>query len=83
MRLATISIKGLETAAIVQNGQAFVIAAINEALGMNWQTDLLSILRYDQISLLNTWYRDGGMTRIDSLSEAAIPLPVAGLIKAI
>ena len=77
MRLATINIKGLETAAIVQNSHAFVIAAINEALGMNWQTDLLSILRHDQIRLLNTWYRDGGMTRIDSLSEAAIPLAQA------
>lgn len=77
MRLATINIKGLETAAIVQNSHAFVIAAINEALGMNWQTDLLSILRHDQIRLLNTWYRDGGMTRIDSLYEAAIPLAQA------
>ena len=74
MRLATINIKGLETAAIVQNGQAFVIAAINDALGTNYKTDLLSILRHDQIRSLNTWYRDGGMTRIETLSQAAIPM---------
>jgi hypothetical protein len=30
MRLSTLNIKGLETAAIVQNGRAFVIAAINQ-----------------------------------------------------
>jgi len=77
MRLSTINIKGLETAAIVHNGRAFVIAAINEALGTAWQTDILSILRHDQIQALNTWYRDGGMARIETLSRAAVPLAQA------
>lgn len=74
MRLSTINIKGLETAGIVQNGQVFVVAAINEALGTDWQTDLLSLLRHDQIRPLNAWYREGGMARIETLSQAALPL---------
>lgn len=77
MRLATINIKGLETAALVRNGRVFVIAAINEALGTNWRTDLLSILRHDHLRSLTTWYRDGGMSRIEVLSQAAIPLAEA------
>jgi len=74
MRLTTINMKGLETAAIVQNGQAFIVAAINAALGTDWQTDLLSILRHDQIRPLNTWYLEDGRTRIETLSQAAFPL---------
>jgi len=74
MRLTTINIKGLETAAIVQNGQAFVVAAINAALDTDWQTDLLSLLRHDRIQPLNTWYREGGRSRIETLSQAAFPL---------
>ena len=78
MRLATINIKGLETAVIVRKDRVYVIAAINEALGTNWQTDLLSILQHDQLRSLNTWYRDGGMSRIEQLPHAAIPLDQAG-----
>jgi 2-keto-4-pentenoate hydratase/2-oxohepta-3-ene-1,7-dioic acid hydratase in catechol pathway len=74
MRLTTINIKGLEVAAIVQNGQAFVIAAINEALGTSWQADLLSILQHGQLQSLNNWYRDGGRIRIENVPQAAIPL---------
>lgn len=74
MRLTTINIKGLETAGIVHNDQVFVLAAINEALGTDWQTDILSILQHDQIGSLNSWYREGGMARIETLTQGALPL---------
>jgi 2-keto-4-pentenoate hydratase/2-oxohepta-3-ene-1,7-dioic acid hydratase in catechol pathway len=77
MRLATIHIKGLETAAVVQNGRAFVVAAINEALGTGWRTDILSLLKGDQLDPLNQWYRAGGREEIETLAADAVPLAEA------
>lgn len=77
MRLGTIRIKGLETAAIVQNGRAFVVAAINEALGTGWQTEILSLLKGDQLDVLNQWYRAGGREEIEALAADAVPLAEA------
>lgn len=77
MRLATINIKGLETAAIVRDDSVFTIAAINETLGTRWATDILAILRNDQLDELNDWYRSEGMARVAEFSEDAIPVEEA------
>ena len=74
MRLATVKIMGLETAAIIHDDRVFTIAAINEKIGTRWLTDILAILQHDQLDALNSWYRAGGMERIVKRSEEAIPL---------
>ncbi len=77
MRLATVKIKGLETAAIVQDDLVVTIASINEKLGTRWLTDILAILQHDQLDTLNDWYRDGGREKVATLSDEAMPLAEA------
>ena len=74
MRLATVKIKGLETASIVHDGFVITIATLNEKLGKNWPTDILSILRQDRLDEINDWYRNGGKEQVAALSDEAIPL---------
>lgn len=74
MRLATLKIKGLETASIVHDGFVITIATLNEKLGKNWPTDILSILWHDRLEEINDWYRNGGKEQVAALSDEATPL---------
>ena len=74
MRLATIKIKGVETAAIVHNEQVVPIASINEIQGTSWLTDIFSILQHQQLDDLNNWYSKTGKDEIVLMSNQAIPL---------
>ncbi|MDX2480163.1 MAG: fumarylacetoacetate hydrolase family protein [Desulfuromusa sp.] len=74
MRLATVKIQGLETASIVHDGFVTTIAILNEKLGKDWPTDILSILRQDRLDEINDWYRNDGKEKIAALSDDAIPL---------
>ncbi len=74
MRLATIRIKGLETAGIVRNHLVYTIASINERLGTTWSTDILAILRNRQLDDLNEWYRSEGAGQVERCSSDAIPV---------
>jgi 2-keto-4-pentenoate hydratase/2-oxohepta-3-ene-1,7-dioic acid hydratase in catechol pathway len=77
MRLATVKIKGLETAAIIEDGRVFTIASINEKLGTSWRTEILTILQHEQLDALNNWYQTGGMEQVVKFTEEAIPLAEA------
>lgn len=74
MRLATVKIQGLETASIVHDGFVTTIATLNEKLGKDWPTDILSILWQDRLDEINDWYRNGGKEQVAALSDEAIPL---------
>ncbi len=74
MRLATIKIKGVETAAIVHGEEVITLASINQKLGTAWLTDILTILQHDQLDSLNTWYKAEGKELLKSLTSEAIPL---------
>lgn len=77
MRLATIKIKGLETAAIVQDDLVVTIASINEKIGTRWPTEILAILQHDRLDALNDWYLDKGREQVAKLSREAVPLTQA------
>jgi len=77
MRLATIKIKGLETAAIVQDDLVVTIATVNEKLATSWLTDIFAILQHEQLDALNDWYRAGGKDQVAALRADAIPLAEA------
>ena len=77
MRLATLKIKGLETAAIVHHGLVITIASLNEKLGKDWPTDIFSILQADRLDELNDWYRQDGQDDIVRLSGESIALEKA------
>lgn len=77
MRLATLKIKGLETAAIIQDDLVVTIATINEKLNKKWKTDILAILQADQLDCLNNWYRTGGKDQVTNLKAEGLPLAEA------
>ena len=69
MRLATVKIKGLETAVIVKDDIVVTIASINEKLGTRWFTDIFAILQHGQLNALNDWYRTGGSEQVATLTD--------------
>ena len=77
MRLATIKVKGLETAAIVQDTLVVTIASINEKLGLGFPTNIFAILQANQIDTINKWYQTGGREQVAKLSDQAIALDEA------
>lgn len=77
MRLATLKIKGLETAAIIQDDRVVTIASINEKLNKEWKTDILAILQADQLDCLNNWYQTGGKDQVTNLKAEGLPLAEA------
>lgn len=74
MKLATIQMKDLETAAIILEDLVFTIASINENLAADWPTDIFILLKEDRLEPLNDWYNIGGREQILKMSEAAIQL---------
>jgi 2-keto-4-pentenoate hydratase/2-oxohepta-3-ene-1,7-dioic acid hydratase in catechol pathway len=74
MRLATLKLKGLETAAIVHNGIVITVASLNEHMDKDWPTDILSILQQDRLDEMTNWYCNGGTDKIMQLSRETIPV---------
>ncbi len=73
MRIATIRILGLETAAIVHDGLLFTLASINEKSGTAWRTDVLDILQDGQLDALNDWYQGEAGALRKELGDSGIP----------
>lgn len=73
MRLSTIKLDGAEFAAIVTTAGLVPVAAVNEALGKEWPTDLFTLIQTGQLEAMNDWYRAGGKDEVETLSAAAIP----------
>lgn len=74
MRLATIRIKGIETAAIVLDDYVVTLGTINEKLNKKWATEILSILQTGQLDKINSWYRNGGRNTLAGLKSEGILL---------
>lgn len=77
MRLATVNIKGVETAVIVHGEELVTIATLNEKLRRCWRTDLLGLLQAGQLDDLNSWYRAEGQATLPLFKEEGIPLAEA------
>lgn len=77
MRLATIRIKGIETASIVMDDYVVTLGTINEKLNKKWQTDILSILQTGQLDEINSWYRNDGRNTLAGLKSEGILLSEA------
>jgi 2-keto-4-pentenoate hydratase/2-oxohepta-3-ene-1,7-dioic acid hydratase in catechol pathway len=65
MKLATIRLRGGETAAVASARGWVPLAAVNELAGRNWSGDLLALLEHGQYEELHVWYRDGGAARLE------------------
>ncbi|WP_100332603.1 fumarylacetoacetate hydrolase family protein [Bacillus xiapuensis] len=60
MKLATVKVKGKETAAIISGNRMFAVETINEQQGKNWAEDLYEILQKQQLAEINSWYQKEG-----------------------
>lgn len=73
MRLATIILDGVETAAVMAGEGFLPVKAVNEKTGKNFATDLFEIIRSGQLAGMNDWYRREGKELLSSLAAEAVP----------
>lgn len=71
MRLATIRVKGEETATIVTSTGIVPLKEVNDKLGQNWATDMLELIRLGQVRQLNNWYRIEGKELVENIPAIA------------
>ncbi|CAN5197467.1 fumarylacetoacetate hydrolase family protein [soil metagenome] len=75
MRLAAVKVGGgEEIAAVVLESGVASLAAVNDALGVDWPTDLLSLLEDGRIEDLRSWLRGLGEVVWEELADLVIPL---------
>lgn len=67
MRLATIKLNHAEVAGIVTSKGVYPIAALNEAKGTAWKTDMMSLIQAQEIPALTDWYNAGGKDELETL----------------
>lgn len=67
MRLATIKLNHAEVAGIVTSKGIYPIAALNEAKGTAWKTDMMSLIQAQEIPALTDWYNAGGKDELETL----------------
>ena len=72
MRLSTIKLDGIETAAIVAGTGVIPVAKVNEALNKQWPTDVFALIETGQLEAMNDWYRAGGKKELEGLMSFAI-----------
>lgn len=68
MRLATIKIRGNETAAVVTSAGAIPIEAINNEFSQNWPTKLFDLLPLEQLIPFKEWIADQDSAFLDTLA---------------
>ncbi|MCI8423265.1 MAG: fumarylacetoacetate hydrolase family protein [Lawsonibacter sp.] len=67
MRLATIQYNGAEIAGIVTPKGVLPLAALNEAKGSSWKTDMLSLIQAGELPKLTDWYNNKGKAELEAL----------------
>lgn len=72
MRLATISLKGREVAAIVNSKGLVPIEKINEKLKKSWFATLYQIIESGQLEEIKGWYHSGGKGQLEDMKEDTI-----------
>lgn len=74
MRLATIKLNETEVASVVTAAGVLPVSQINQKLGKSWSTDMLELIKTNQLAEMTTWYKGGGESQLTALAEEAIPL---------
>lgn len=73
MRLATIRTEQEEHAAIISNGQAVSIAAVNETYNQQWETSIFELIASGKLDGLTDWYNETGKAAIENGELPTIP----------
>ena len=72
MRLASIRLKGKETAGIVLEDGILPVAALNHAAGTSWEVTVSGLITTGQLRELTEWFNDSGKLAC-SQSEGIVP----------
>jgi len=73
LRLATVRLEGAETAAVVLDGGAVPLAAINRSFGTGWPTELMELLAGDHPRDLRRWLNELSAVGLEEVSNEAVP----------
>ena len=73
LRLATVRLEGIETAAVVLDDGAVPVAAINDSFGTGWPTELMDLLTRDQLEDLRRWLNGLSAAGLKEVSDRAVP----------
>jgi 2-keto-4-pentenoate hydratase/2-oxohepta-3-ene-1,7-dioic acid hydratase in catechol pathway len=69
LRLATVRLEGVETAAIVLGDRAVPLATLNDSFGAGWPTELLHLLAGDHLGGLRRWLNQLSAASLKQVSE--------------
>ena len=74
MRVGTVKLEGIETAALVVNEKVYLIEKINEALGLAWKTSLFELIQSGQLNELRDWYSASltDLEKVESLAKEEV-----------
>jgi 2-keto-4-pentenoate hydratase/2-oxohepta-3-ene-1,7-dioic acid hydratase in catechol pathway len=73
LRLATVRLEGMETAAIVLDDGAVPLAKINKSFGTGWSTDLFSLLERGHLEDIRRWLGELSAAGLKEVSDEAVP----------
>ncbi|QAY66452.1 fumarylacetoacetate hydrolase family protein [Paenibacillus protaetiae] len=72
MKLATISVRGIEQAAVVTPGGYVLMETVNQLEGTGWSTDMFELVASGQLAGLTDWYNEGGWEALEGLERVAL-----------
>jgi len=69
---------GKELGAVLVSNGVITLDALNKEKRFNLATDLLSVIREQQLHELNKWYRAEGKCELEKMTSAVIPFVEGG-----
>ncbi|MGF7047860.1 2-keto-4-pentenoate hydratase/2-oxohepta-3-ene-1,7-dioic acid hydratase in catechol pathway [Paenibacillus sp. DS2015] len=72
MRLVSIRHQGVEQAGILTTRGIVTFAALNEAEGRNWPTQMLALIESGSLDAVRGWLEDGGEERLSSMPTVSV-----------
>jgi 2-keto-4-pentenoate hydratase/2-oxohepta-3-ene-1,7-dioic acid hydratase in catechol pathway len=74
LKLATLRLEGVETAAVVLDNGAVPMVAINDSLGTEWPTELLLLVAGNHLGDLRRWWGELSADALEEISDEAVSL---------
>jgi 2-keto-4-pentenoate hydratase/2-oxohepta-3-ene-1,7-dioic acid hydratase in catechol pathway len=73
LRLATVRLEGVETAAVVLDRGAVPLAKMHDSFGTGWPTELLHLVAGDHLGDLRRWWDGLSAAGLEAVSDRAMP----------
>jgi 2-keto-4-pentenoate hydratase/2-oxohepta-3-ene-1,7-dioic acid hydratase in catechol pathway len=69
MRLGAIKLNGCEVAAVIASSGVVLLSDLNAVTGVEWETDMLELIRGGGLQELTAWYKNGGSEVLESAAR--------------